>query len=171
MQTSALFIMQTSLAIYILCFFCWCPPPPPPFPSVESPLHNVSVSFTLMSMSWHVHFTNSSLLVAPFSFAVISFSSIFFFLLCGNTNSEGAWRTHRAPPQGTFTMVPKCTLGCPKHNLTCSPDSHWDALELQPFAQGYPLAFIRALTERRSLIGHFNHLYIIVLWHNGPNVL
>ena len=34
------------------------------------------------------------------------------------------------PPQEPSTMVPKCTLGCPKHNLTCSPDSHWDALEL-----------------------------------------
>ena len=75
------------------------------------------------------------------------------------------------PPQEPSTMVPKCTLGCPENNLTCSPDSHWDALELQPFAQGYPLALARALTERRLLIRHLNHLYIIVLWHNGPNVL
>ena len=66
-------------------------------------------------------------------------------------------------PQEPSTMVPECTLGCPKHNLTCSPDSHWDALELQSFAQGYPLAFTRALTERRSLMHHLNHLYIIVL--------
>ena len=34
------------------------------------------------------------------------------------------------PPQEPSTMVPKCTLGCPEHNLTCSPDSHWDALGL-----------------------------------------
>ena len=77
-----------------------------------------------------------------------------------------SWRIHRAPPslpQEPSTMVPKCTLGYPKHNLTCSPDSHWDALELQPFAQRYPLAFTRALTERRSLMHHLNHLYIIVV--------
>ena len=37
---------------------------------------------------------------------------------------------HPPPPPEPSTMVPKCTLGCPKHNLTCSPDSHWDALEL-----------------------------------------
>ena len=82
------------------------------------------------------------------------------------SNSEGARRTHRAPPpppQEPSTMVPKCTLGCPEHNPTCFPDSHWDALELQPFAQGYPLAFTRALTEHRSLMRHLNHLYIIVL--------
>ena len=60
-------------------------------------------------------------------------------------------------------MVPKCTLECPEHNLTCSPDSHWDALELQPFAQGYPLAFSRLLTERLSLMHHLNRLYIIIL--------
>ena len=34
------------------------------------------------------------------------------------------------PPQEPSTMVPKCTLGCPEHNLACSPDSHWDALAL-----------------------------------------
>ena len=85
--------------------------------------------------------------------------------------SERARRTHRASPQEPSTMVPKCTLGCPEHNLSCSPDSHLDALELQPFVQGYPLAFTRALTERRTLVHHLNHLYIIVLWHNGPNVL
>ena len=34
------------------------------------------------------------------------------------------------PPQEPSTMVPKCTLGCPEYNLTCSPESHWDALEL-----------------------------------------
>ena len=34
------------------------------------------------------------------------------------------------PPQEPSTMVPKCTLGCPEHNLTCSPENHWDALEL-----------------------------------------
>ena len=84
-------------------------------------------------------------------------------------NSERARKTHRAsplppppPPQEPSTMVPKCTLGCPEHNLTCSPDSHWDTLELQPFAQGYPLAFTRELTESRSLMHHLNHLYIIV---------
>ena len=27
-----------------------------------------------------------------------------------------------------------------------------------------------ALTERRSLMHHLNHLYIFVLWHNGPNL-
>ena len=52
-------------------------------------------------------------------------------------NSREARRTYRAPPspppppsphQEPSTMVPKCTLGCPEHNLTCSPDSHWDAL-------------------------------------------
>ena len=64
------------------------------------------------------------------------------------------------PPQESSTMVPKYTLGCSKYNLTCSPDSHWDALELQPFAQGYPLAFTRALTERRSLMHYLNDLYI-----------
>ena len=95
------------------------------------------------------------------------------------TVSEGARRTHRAPPpppphththtHQPSTMVPKYTLGC--HNLTCFPDSHWDALELQPFAQGYPLVFTRALTERRSLMHHLNLLYIIVLLHNGPDVL
>ena len=53
--------------------------------------------------------------------------------------SEGARGTHRAsPPQEPSTMVKICTLGCPEHNLTCSPDSHWDALELQTFAQGVP---------------------------------
>ena len=50
--------------------------------------------------------------------------------------SQGARGTYRAPPsppppsQEPSTMVPKCTLGCPEHNLTCSPESHWDALEL-----------------------------------------
>ena len=48
--------------------------------------------------------------------------------------SQKARRTHRAPPppspQEPSSMVPKCTLGCPKHNLTCFLDSHWDALEL-----------------------------------------
>ena len=67
------------------------------------------------------------------------------------------------PPQESSTMVPKCTSGCPEHNLICSPDSHWDALELQPFAKEYPLTVTRALTERRSLMRHLNHLYIIVL--------
>ena len=70
--------------------------------------------------------------------------------------------TVHPPSQEPSTMVPKCTLGCPEHNLTCSPDSHWDALELQPFAQGYPLAFTWALTERRSQMYHLNHLHIIV---------
>ena len=65
--------------------------------------------------------------------------------------------------QEPSTMVPKRTLGCPEHSLTCSPDSHWDALELQPFAQGYLLAFTWALTERRSLMHHSKHLYINVL--------
>ena len=32
------------------------------------------------------------------------------------------------PPPGTFHYGPKYTLGCSEHNLTCSPDSHWDAL-------------------------------------------
>ena len=80
--------------------------------------------------------------------------------------SQGARGTYRAPPpppQESSTMVLKCTLGCPEHNLTCSPDSHWDELELQPFAQGYPLAFSRSLTERRSLMHHLNRLYIIIL--------
>ena len=80
----------------------------------------------------------------------------------------GGLTVHHPPPpppstQEPSTMVPKCTLGCPEHNLTCSPDSHWDALELQPFVQGHPLTFTRALTERRSLMHHLNHLYIIVL--------
>ena len=52
--------------------------------------------------------------------------------------SQGARRTYRASPsppppptpQEPSTMVPKCTLGCPEYSLTCSPDSHWDALEL-----------------------------------------
>ena len=53
--------------------------------------------------------------------------------------SQGARRTYRAPPrpppppsppQEPSTMFPKCTLECPEHNLACSPDSHWDALEL-----------------------------------------
>ena len=48
--------------------------------------------------------------------------------------SQGARGTYRPlpppPPQEPPTMVPKCTLGCPEHNLTCSPESHWDALEL-----------------------------------------
>ena len=35
-----------------------------------------------------------------------------------------------SPNQEPSTMVPKCTFGCPEHSLTCSPDSHWDALEL-----------------------------------------
>ena len=92
----------------------------------------------------------------------------------GNKRTGSTRRIHCATPpppppppllilQEPSTMVPKCTSGCPEHNLTCSPDSHWDALELQPFAQGYPLAFTRALTEHRSLMHHLNHLYIIVL--------
>ena len=92
----------------------------------------------------------------------------------GLVTEPGGPTEHPLPPppphQEPSTMVPKCTLGCPEHNLTCSPDSHWDALELQPFAQGYLLAFTWALTERRSLMRHLNHLCIIVLWHNGPNV-
>ena len=93
-----------------------------------------------------------------------------FRVLCPHANvvrEPGGPTEHTPPPpplpQEPSTMVPKCTLGCPEHNLTCSPDSHWDALELQPFAQGYPLAFTRALTERRSLMRHLNHLYIIIL--------
>ena len=88
-----------------------------------------------------------------------------YVYVCGQMQSEtpvvrepGGPTVH--PPQEPSTMVPKCTLGCPEHNLTCSPDSHWDALELQPFAQGYPLEFTRVLTERRSLMHHLNHLYI-----------
>ena len=57
-----------------------------------------------------------------------------------------------------------------RHNLTCSPDSHWDALELEPFAPGYPLAFSQSITERSSLTYYSNHSYIIVLWNYGPNV-
>ena len=59
-------------------------------------------------------------------------------------------------------MVSKCTLGCPEHNFTCYPNSHWDALELYPFAQGCPLAFSRSLTERSSLTHYFIHMYSIV---------
>ena len=74
-------------------------------------------------------------------------------------------------PKYSTTMVPKCTVGCPEHNLTCSPDNHWDALELLSFAKGYLLAFSQSLTERRPLTHYLNYLYIIVLWHNGPNVV
>ena len=39
------------------------------------------------------------------------------------------------PSKERISVVLKCTLWCPEHNLTCSPDRHWDALELEPFAQ------------------------------------
>ena len=97
-----------------------------------------------------------------------------WMMVSGIVREPGGLTVHPptpTPQQEPSTMVPKCTLGCPEHNLTCSPNSHWDALELQPFAQGYPLAFTQALTERRSLMRHLNHLYIIFLWHNGPDVL
>ena len=43
------------------------------------------------------------------------------------------------PTSEASTMVHKCILGCLKHlSTTCSLGSHWDALELQPFVQGYP---------------------------------
>ena len=99
------------------------------------------------------------------------------FKICENVvvREPGGPTEHPPPPsspsQEPFTMVPKCTLGCPEHNLTCSPDSHWDALELQLFVQRYPLVFTQALAERRSLMRHLNHFYIIVLRHTGPNVL
>ena len=67
-------------------------------------------------------------------------------------------------------MVRTYTLVYPGHNLTCSPASHWDALELKPFAQGYPLAFTLALSERRSLMHHLNHLYSIVLFFTSGGI-
>ena len=43
----------------------------------------------------------------------------------------GGPTVHPSPPppplsflQEPSTMVPKCTLGCPEHNLTCPPDNH-----------------------------------------------
>ena len=84
-------------------------------------------------------------------------------------NSEPAERTVHPPPyppsQKPTTMVPKCTLGSPEYNLTCFLGSHWDALEL------LPLAFSRSPAKRSSLSRYLNHTYILVLWHNGPNVV
>ena len=64
--------------------------------------------------------------VISLGYVNITFESLSF--------SQGAQGTYRAtpppPPQEPSTMVPKFTLGCPEHNLTCSPESHWDALEL-----------------------------------------
>ena len=55
---------------------------------------------------------------------------------------EPAEPTVRSPPPPSTseatTMVHKCILECLKHSTTCSLGSHWDALELQPFEQGYP---------------------------------
>ena len=150
---------------------------PPPAPTPPLLMHFLPVLFVLLSFSFFVFFlfllssSSSSSSSSPFpavsllSFLYLSLSlSPFMFL----SFSEGARKTHRAPPppplpQEPSTMVPKCTSGCPEHNLTCSLDRHWDALELQPFAQRYPLAFTRALAERRSLMHHLNHFYIILL--------
>ena len=60
--------------------------------------------------------------------------AVFCCWCCCLYDSQGDRGTYRAPPppppQEPSAMVPKCTLGCPEHNLTCSPESHWDALEL-----------------------------------------
>ena len=59
-------------------------------------------------------------------------------------NSERAsWTYHALPPppplhpshpcpQEPTTMGPKCIFWHPEHNLTCSLDSYWNVLELQP---------------------------------------
>ena len=59
--------------------------------------------------------------------------SFVVFVACPLVREPGGPTVHLPPPpppQEPSTMVPKCTLGCLEHNVTCSPESHWDALEL-----------------------------------------
>ena len=88
--------------------------------------------------------------------------------VCLLVREPGGPTVHPTTP-GTFHDGPLMYLRVSQTRLHVSPDNHWDALELQPFVQWYPLAFTQALTERRSLMHHLNQC-IIVLWHNGLNV-
>ena len=70
-------------------------------------------------------------------------------------------------PPGTFHYGPKMYLRVSRTQSHLFPR----CTGVIALCTRYPLAFSRSLTERRSLKHHLNHLYIIVLWCNGPNVV
>ena len=83
--------------------------------------------------------------------------------------SERANRTYRVPspsPQEPTTMFLEYIFGCPKHNLTCSADSHSLCDRVPPCVQ--LCAYWAQLT---NTLFKFHNSYISVLWYNLPNVV
>ena len=92
-------------------------------------------------------------------------------------SSERARGTHWAfpslpspPNPGTFHYGSKMYLRVSWTQSHLFPGQPLGCTGATAVAQGYPLAFTRVLTERRSLMLHWITCTFF-LWHNGPNVL
>ena len=109
----------------------------------------------------------------------------------GGTSCSGCWQAtsltspavvresagptvHPPPPhpppshQKPTTMVLKCTWGCPKHDLTCSPDRHWDALELIALCTRVP-SDVEPVADWAQLTNttcrSHTHYCFVIQWH------
>ena len=72
------------------------------------------------------------------------------------------------PPRNLPLWSQNVPWGVPNTISLVPRTAMWMHCSYSPLRKG---TLSQSLTERRSLMHHLNHLYIIVLLHNGPNVV
>ena len=105
------------------------PPPPPPPPASQTTLQVLAC----LATTWRSkcgNWTISWCSVWPNHLTVPENHSLSEGMIVREPEGPTVHPPPPSPHLKPSTMILKCTLGCPEHNLTCSPDSHWDALEL-----------------------------------------